>query len=115
MPQAWICPVIVKKLEVAGVKPGVFAARAYPAPDLVDLQVPEVGDPVRASDRGGAGQRPAAGIGLDRDRDRGPLEEKSAWLSGSLFASTSWTASGEPVELNPVRMSEFTAVWAGCR
>ena len=42
------------------------------------------------------------------------LAEKSAWLSGSLFASASCTASGAPVELNPVRMSEFTAVWAGC-
>ena len=31
-----------------------------------------------------------------------------------MFASRSCTASGEPVELNPVRMSEFTAVWAGC-
>ena len=31
-----------------------------------------------------------------------------------MFASNSCTASGEPVELNPVRMSEFTAVWAGC-
>ena len=42
-----------------------------------------------------------------------PLAEKFAGLSGFLFASTSWTASGEPVELNPVRMLEFTAVWAG--
>ena len=39
-----------------------------------------------------------------------PLAEKSAGLRTSLFASTSWTASRNPVELNPVRMSELTAV-----
>ena len=43
-----------------------------------------------------------------------PLAEKFAGLSGPLFASTNCTASGDPVELNPVRMLELTAVWAGC-
>ena len=43
-----------------------------------------------------------------------PLAEEFAGLSGSLLASRSCTASGDPVELNPVRMSELTAVWAGC-
>ena len=45
LPQAWIWPVIVKKLEVAEAKPGAFAARSYPAPALLICRFPKSATP----------------------------------------------------------------------
>ena len=95
-------------------KPEALAARSYPAPALLICRFPKSATPFELLTVVVPASVPPPGLVLIETVTGVLLAEKSAGLSGSLFASSSCTASGEPVELNPVRMSEFTAVWAGC-
>ena len=112
--QGWSEEAIVKRAETAGVKPGAFAARSYPTPALLIRRFPKSATPFELLTVVVPASVPPSGLVPIETVTGVPLAEKSAGLSESLFASNKCTASGEPVELNPVRMSEFTAVSAGC-
>ncbi len=96
------------------VKSGAFATRSYPTPALLICTFPKSATPFELLTVVVPLSVPPPGLAWIETVTGVPLAEKSAGLSGSLFASTSCTASGDPVELKPVRMLEFTAVWAGC-
>jgi hypothetical protein len=119
LPQAWIWPVIVKTTGVAEVKPGALAPRAYPTAALsirsawLPCTFPKAATPFELVIVVVPVSVPPSGLVAIKTVTGVPLAEESAGLRELLFASTSCTVSGEPVELNPVRMSESTAVSAG--
>jgi hypothetical protein len=112
--QGWNEEAIVKASEGAGVIPWLAAIRVYPMPGWLICRFPKSATPLELLTVVVPASVPPPGLAPIETVTGVPLAEKSAGLSGSLFASDSCTASGEPVELNPVRMSEFTAVPAGC-
>ena len=112
--QGWSEEAIVKAAEVAEVIPGLVATRVYPMPGWLICKFPKSATPFELLTVVVPASVPPSGLVPIETVTGVPLAEKSAGLSESLFASNKCTASGEPVELNPVRMSEFTAVSAGC-
>ena len=112
--QGWSEEAIVKAAEVAEVIPGLVATRVYPMPGWLICKFPKSAAPFEVLTVAVPASVPPPGLAPIETVTGVPLAEKSAGLSESLFASNKCTASGEPVELNPVRMSEFTAVPAGC-
>lgn len=113
-PHGSITPVTVNKLEVAEVSPGAVAARSYPAPALSICRFPNAALPFELAMVVVPVSVPPPGLVPIEIVTSVPFAETSAGLSGWLFASSSCTVSGSPLELNPVRMWEVTAVWAGC-
>ena len=95
-------------------KPDALAASSYPAPALLICRLPKSATPFELVTVVVPASVPPPGLVSIETVTWVRMAEKPAGLSEALFASRSCTASGEPVELNPVRMSEFAAVWAGC-